>query len=88
MIPLNENNECRVWTTDTWLNDSVAYAPQQSYIRHGTIRDNICFGQPMWRARYDEVLRQASLLSDIALMPEGELTEVGDNGINLVSRLF
>ena len=85
--PLNGNSIRRVWTTDTWLNDSVAYAPQQSYIRHGTIRDNVCFGQPMWRARYDEVLRQASLLPDIAMMPEGELTEVGDNGINLVSRL-
>jgi len=39
----------------------------------------------MWRIRYDEVLRQASLLSDLQVMPEGDLTEVGEHGITLVS---
>lgn len=53
------------------------------FIRHGTIRDNILFGQPMWRSRYKEALRQASLLPDLELMPDGDLTEVGEHGVTL-----
>ena len=83
--PLNGYALGSRWTLDTWLDDSVAYAPQQAYIRHGTVRDNILLGQPMWRARYDEALRQASLLSDLAIMAEGDLTEVGEHGVTLVS---
>lgn len=83
--PLNGNLIPGPWSLSTWLDDSVCYAPQQAYIRHGTIRDNILFGQPMWRSRYHEALRQASLVSDLALMSDGDKTEVGDHGVNLVS---
>ncbi|WVQ77878.1 hypothetical protein IAR50_007581 [Cryptococcus sp. DSM 104548] len=71
------------WTTDIWLNHSVAYAPQQSFIRHGTIRDNILFGQPMWEERYREAIRQAALTADLELFDDGDLTEVGENGVTL-----
>ena len=83
--PLYGNSIHRVWTVESWLDDSVAYAPQQSYIQHGTIRDNILFGQPMWQSRYKEALRQASLRSDLELWLDGDHTEVGRNGVNLVS---
>ena len=83
--PLNGYAIQGPWTKSRWLDDSICYAPQQAYIRHGTIRDNILFGQPMWRSRYKEALRQASLLSDLTLMSDGDLTEVGDHGVNLVS---
>lgn len=82
-IPITTSD--RSWTTDTWLQDTVAYAPQQAYIRHGTIRDNILLGQPMWRARYNEVLAQCSLLSDLDVLDEGDMTEVGEGGVTLVS---
>ena len=39
----------------------------------------------MWRARYKEVLRQCSLLGDLELLADGDMTEVGDQGVNLVS---
>jgi ABC-type multidrug transport system fused ATPase/permease subunit len=71
------------WTNQTWLDDTVAYAPQAAYIQHGTIRNNILFGQPMWRSRYEESLRQACLLPDLSLMTHGDLTEVGELGVNL-----
>ena len=83
--PINGYAKKGPWTTSTWLDNSVAYAPQQAYIRHGSIRDNILFGQPMWRSRYKEALREASLLADLEVLNDGDLTEVGDNGINLVS---
>ena len=83
--PINGYAISGPFTTDTWLDHSVSYAPQQAYIRHGTIRDNILFGQPMWRSRYKEALREASLLSDLEGLTDGDMTEVGDHGVNLVS---
>ncbi|WWC94460.1 hypothetical protein V866_001306 [Kwoniella sp. B9012] len=73
----------RRWTLEEWMTDSIAYAPQQSFIRHGSIRDNVLFGQPMWRERYREALRQAALMPDLELFNEGDLTEVGENGVTL-----
>ncbi|ODO08357.1 ATP-dependent bile acid transporter [Cryptococcus wingfieldii CBS 7118] len=78
-----DETSCIQWTTEMWLNDSVAYAPQQSFIRHGTIRDNILFGQPMWEERYREALRQAALSADLEMFDDGDLTEVGENGVTL-----
>ncbi|TYJ53022.1 hypothetical protein B9479_006351 [Cryptococcus floricola] len=78
-----EDASCIEWTTEMWLNDSVAYAPQQSFIRHGTIRDNILFGQPMWEERYTEAMRQAALMADLDMFDDGDLTEVGENGVTL-----
>lgn len=69
--------------TSTWLVNDVAYASQVSYIRHGTIRDNILFDQVYWPERYAEVLRVTRLLPDLALMRNGDMTEVGESGINL-----
>lgn len=70
-----------------WMNDSIAYAPQQPYIRHGTIRNNILFGQSFQEDRYWEVLRQCGLLPDLGAMADGDLTEVGEKGVTLVSFL-
>lgn len=83
MTPLDASLIKFQWTNELWLENSVAYAPQMSYIRHGTVRDNILFGQPFWQDRYVEVIRQCSLQSDFALLVDGDLTEVGENGANL-----
>ncbi|OCF43038.1 hypothetical protein I317_03131 [Kwoniella heveanensis CBS 569] len=79
----SEPGASRRWTTAEWINDSVAYAPQQSFIRHGTIRDNVLFGQPMWRERYRDALRQAALEPDLEIFHDGDLTEVGEHGVTL-----
>lgn len=83
--PVYADDGKRVWTEESWLIDSVAYSPQQAFIRHGTIRDNITFGQPFWRERYNEALKQACLLPDLKIMQDGDMTEVGEKGTTLVS---
>jgi ABC-type multidrug transport system fused ATPase/permease subunit len=81
-VPAREDvDERDTFSEEEWLDNSVAYAPQQAYIHHGSIRSNITFGQPFWPDRYWETLRQVSLLPDLELMQDGDLTELGENGV-------
>ncbi|KAJ3194508.1 hypothetical protein HK101_002571 [Irineochytrium annulatum] len=61
----------------------VAYVAQTSWLRNETIRDNICFGrvyEPRW---YDRVVKACALVADLKLLESGDLTEIGERGINL-----
>jgi ABC-type multidrug transport system fused ATPase/permease subunit len=61
----------------------MAYVPQQAWILNATIRDNILFGNAFDQARYDLVLMACGLLPDIEMLPAGDMTEIGERGINL-----
>ncbi len=65
------------------LTGSVAYVPQSPWIQHGTIEENILFGLPMDRERYDDTLQACALEMDIAQLDHGDQTEIGERGINL-----
>jgi ABC-type multidrug transport system fused ATPase/permease subunit len=62
---------------------SVAYAPQQAWIQNATLRDNIVFGKPFVMKTYLNVIDACCLEQDIAMLPGGDLTEVGEKGITL-----
>ncbi|ESZ91235.1 putative ABC bile acid transporter [Sclerotinia borealis F-4128] len=69
---------------EEWIDHSlVAYVAQIPWTENATIRDNILFGLPFIRERYEQVVWACALETDIEIMPDGELTEVGANGINL-----
>ncbi|KAJ7771298.1 ABC protein [Mycena maculata] len=61
----------------------VAYCPQSAWIQNATLRDNVLFGLPYEEERYWRVLEDACLLPDLQLLADGDLTEVGEKGINL-----
>ncbi|EOY23417.1 Multidrug resistance-associated protein 14 isoform 2, partial [Theobroma cacao] len=61
----------------------IAYVSQTAWIQTGTIQDNILFGSAMDRQRYEETLERCSLVKDLELMPYGDLTEIGERGVNL-----
>ncbi|KAI9324869.1 P-loop containing nucleoside triphosphate hydrolase protein, partial [Zopfochytrium polystomum] len=61
----------------------VALAAQQAFILNDSIRNNILFGSPYDPVRYREVLRAAALMRDLEVLQHGDLTEVGEQGINL-----
>ena len=46
-------------------------------------RDNIVFGQPWDEDRYWMCIEKACLLPDLQVLPDGDLTEIGEKGINL-----
>ena len=60
-----------------------AYVSQTAWIQTGTIRENILFGSDLDAHRYQETLRRSSLLKDLELFPHGDLTEIGERGVNL-----
>ena len=61
----------------------IAYIPQQAWLRNTTLKDNILFGEPLDEQRYQRILKNCELSDDIAMLPGGDQTEVGERGINL-----
>jgi len=63
--------------------DNIAYASQTPWILNATIRENIIFGLPMDIDRYEHVLKVCQLTHDLDILDSGDLTEIGERGINL-----
>ncbi|XP_005090015.1 multidrug resistance-associated protein 1 [Aplysia californica] len=62
---------------------TLAYVPQQAWIQNDTVRNNILFGRPMDKALYDRCVEACALTPDLDILPAGDLTEIGERGINL-----
>ncbi|KAL1778841.1 multidrug resistance-associated protein 1 [Sigmodon hispidus] len=65
------------------LKGSVAYVPQQAWIQNDSLRENILFGHPLKERHYKAVLEACALLPDLEILPSGDLTEIGEKGVNL-----
>jgi ATP-binding cassette, subfamily C (CFTR/MRP), member 1 len=68
---------------------SIAYCSQQPWIQNMTLRDNITFGYDYYgidstvKRDYDVAVSAAALLPDIEILRQGDLTEIGERGVNL-----
>lgn len=62
---------------------SVAYVSQQAWIQNATLKDNILFGQPLNTELYEKVIEACALKPDLEILPGGDMTEIGEKGINL-----
>ncbi|KAM0065996.1 putative ABC-type xenobiotic transporter [Helianthus debilis subsp. tardiflorus] len=62
---------------------SIAYVSQTSWIQSGTIQDNILYGKPMDRTRYEKAIKACALDKDIEAFTHGDLTEIGQRGLNM-----
>ncbi|VDL97758.1 unnamed protein product [Schistocephalus solidus] len=65
------------------IKGSIAYVAQQAWIFNGTLRDNILFHKPFDAERYERILSACALQQDLTILPSGDLTLIGDKGINL-----
>ncbi|KAJ9605182.1 hypothetical protein H2200_010572 [Cladophialophora chaetospira] len=65
------------------IESSIAFVAQIPWIENATIRDNILFGLPLDNNRYQKVLSACALTKDLEMLQDGELTDIGANGINL-----
>ncbi|KAI0382123.1 P-loop containing nucleoside triphosphate hydrolase protein [Hypomontagnella monticulosa] len=62
---------------------SRVLCPQDGWIQNASLRDNILFGKPMDNQKYTRVLESCALTVDIATLPAGDHTEIGERGANL-----
>ncbi|GCC18894.1 hypothetical protein chiPu_0018109 [Chiloscyllium punctatum] len=65
------------------IHGSVAYVPQQAWIRNASLKDNIIFGELLSEQKYQQVLEACALITDLNVLPGGDQTEIGEKGINL-----
>ncbi|KAL3799546.1 hypothetical protein HJC23_008673 [Cyclotella cryptica] len=65
------------------VNGKVSYASQVPFILNATVRDNILFGEPFVKERYDRVLEACCLEADIAQFHSGDMTEIGERGVTM-----
>lgn len=61
----------------------LGYCQQTAWIQNATIRDNVLFGQKWDEDRYWRCIEEASLLPDLEILADGDLTEIGEKGVNL-----
>ncbi|XP_065055747.1 multidrug resistance-associated protein 1-like [Rhopilema esculentum] len=65
------------------VNGKIAYVPQQAWIQNATLESNVLFGKLFNPKKYDEVIEACALKSDLEVLPGGDMTEIGEKGINL-----
>uniref|UniRef100_A0A8P0T751 ATP binding cassette subfamily C member 12 n=1 Tax=Canis lupus familiaris TaxID=9615 RepID=A0A8P0T751_CANLF len=65
------------------VNGTVAYVSQQAWIFHGNVRENILFGEKYDHQRYQHTIQVCALQGDLNSLPYGDLTEIGERGLNL-----
>ena len=65
------------------LRGSVAFCAQEPWVQNMSLRDNILFGRPWDASLYERVIEVCGLAADLASLPSGDSTEIGERGINL-----
>ncbi|KAH0495273.1 hypothetical protein TgHK011_008837 [Trichoderma gracile] len=62
---------------------SRAFCPQYAWIQNTSLQNNIIFGKDMDQEWYKEVIRACALQADLDMLPNGDLTEIGERGITI-----
>jgi ATP-binding cassette, subfamily B, multidrug efflux pump len=66
------------------VRSAIAYVPQDVVLFSDTIAFNICFGRPeASNAEIETVARAAAIHDEIAAMPQGYETRIGEKGVKL-----
>ncbi|KAM0462124.1 hypothetical protein ACHAO4_001319 [Trichoderma viride] len=61
----------------------IGYCDQTPFLTNASVRDNILGYASFDENRYNEVIEATMLLPDLALLPQGDLTKIGSNGVSL-----
>jgi ABC-type multidrug transport system fused ATPase/permease subunit len=65
------------------ISGTKAYVPQSPWILTGNVRENILFGNQYDDTKYGRTVKACALEKDFELFSSGDLTEIGERGINM-----
>ena len=65
------------------IEGNTGYVECNHWIQNGKFRENVCFGSEFEERKYVETVLGCQFEHDIKCMPAGDLTEIGEKGINL-----
>ncbi|KAK4657219.1 ATP-binding cassette transporter yor1 [Podospora pseudocomata] len=65
------------------LGASRAFCPQYAWIQNTTVKENILFGKEMDKGWYSDVIKACALQPDLDMLPNNDLTEIGERGITI-----
>ncbi|CAK4895766.1 unnamed protein product [Aphanomyces euteiches] len=75
--------EMAKFSGNIFVGGRIAYFSQQTWIQNLTIRENILFGKPYDREKYNRVIQAWALTKDLSLFAADDRAEIGQKGINL-----
>lgn len=65
------------------VHGDIALAQQTPWIQNATIKNNILYNQPMDVDQYVDTIRYCELQRDLEIFNAGDMTEIGERGVNL-----
>ena len=75
--------DMRKETGSVTIGATRAFCPQYAWIQNTTVRENILFGKEYDRKWYDAVIEACALQPDLEILPNSDLTEIGERGITV-----
>ncbi|PSN60350.1 hypothetical protein BS50DRAFT_593794 [Corynespora cassiicola Philippines] len=60
-----------------------AFCPQYAWIQNATVKENIIFGKDFKKDWYNKVVDACALRPDLEMLPNGDMTEIGERGITV-----
>ncbi|KAK4072430.1 hypothetical protein Trihar35433_4494 [Trichoderma harzianum] len=75
--------DMRKTSGDVVFGASRAFCPQYAWIQNASLQNNIIFGKDMDKDWYKEVIRACALQPDLDMLPNGDMTEIGERGITI-----
>jgi ATP-binding cassette, subfamily C (CFTR/MRP), member 1 len=75
--------DMRMTSGEVVLGASRAFCPQYAWIQNATVKENIVFGREFHKKWYDQVVDACALRPDLEMLPNGDLTEIGERGITV-----
>lgn len=69
--------ELPIYSGDVLINGDMSYASQDPWLFSSSVRNNILFGLPFDKIRYQDTIKHCALLTDFQQLPRGDKTLVG-----------
>ena len=81
--PPRERFDYKANKSDWIIKSAIAFVAQIPWIENASIKNNVLFGLPFDAGRYKKTISCCALEKDLEMLPEGDQTDIGANGINL-----